>query len=164
MKKKILKKILIVGMAVCMSFTAILFSGCASSIFNREPITYADEMVKAIEYNDLDKLEELLSDKEQASAALSEGSSGRYWPVNGGVFYETPLCYATYRGNVEAVKMLVENGADINQTISNNYTALYASIESSSLHKFEIANYLIDNGADIHVCVEGYTTYDISRF
>jgi ankyrin repeat protein len=55
--------------------------------------------------------------------------------------------------------MLVENGADINQTMFCNYTALYAAMESSSLHKFEIANYLLDNGADIHVYVEGTTTF-----
>jgi ankyrin repeat protein len=115
------------------------FSGC--NIIKRQ---YSQELIKAIEANDMDTLAQLISEKGDIDAKP-------YAKYAVDVANHTPLSVAAYEGNFMAVKMLVEAGADVNIAGSNGWTALHMAI-SSSQHKenFEIAEYLIENGADIH--------------
>lgn len=59
---------------------------------------------------------------------------------------KTPLFYASSSGCIQAVKILVENGADINKTESNGETPLYRTVDNNSI---EIVQLLIENGADV---------------
>lgn len=153
MKKKVLKRILSCVMAIFAVCSMFTYSGCFS---NRKVTTYADKILRAIEFNDMDELRELLADKEKTEKALKQETSGNYVALNSGLWNWVPLSYAAKRGNVEAVKLLVEAGADVHQKTTYEMTPLFAAIDSRSLHKFEIANYLLDNGADIHMYANGY--------
>lgn len=57
----------------------------------------------------------------------------------------TPLIYASGSGNLEFVKILVENGADINYMNEYDRTAL---AEAVMLDNFDIVLYLLEKGAD----------------
>ncbi len=59
------------------------------------------------------------------------------------------LHHACYEQNFALVKLLVENGADVNATDKDNETALYNAIIADNANK-KIIRYLIANGADIH--------------
>lgn len=66
----------------------------------------------------------------------------------------TALIYACQEGNLAAVQMLVEAGADLNIKGHTNDTALNWAIDKCQL---EIANYLIDQGANPDI--QGYKHY-----
>ena len=62
----------------------------------------------------------------------------------------TPLHCGSWKGNVEAVKVLLELGADVNAQNKNNYwgnTPLHAAAHDNQR---AVAELLIANGADIH--------------
>jgi ankyrin repeat protein len=50
-------------------------------------------------------------------------------------------------GNIETIKILVENGLDINTKIEKIYSLLFIA---ASFNHYEICEYLIENGADIN--------------
>ena len=57
------------------------------------------------------------------------------------------LIDAAMDGNFEKVKLLIENGADVNAKNNNGQTALMYVAREGDL---EIAKYLVENGADIN--------------
>lgn len=61
--------------------------------------------------------------------------------------YTTPLHTAAKNGDVEMVKLFVQNGADVNQAIGGTFTPLVSAIRASSL---ETMKYLIASGADVN--------------
>lgn len=74
----------------------------------------------------------------------------------------TPLTEAAYNGYFAAVKLLVENGADINLPGMHGHTPLTAAINSTNykttpLIASQIALYLIEHGADINKPTTGYS-------
>ena len=153
MKKQIFKKFIAMQITIFVIASTFAFSGCLGK---DKAITHADEILRAIELNDMGELRRLLADEEKTEKALKQETSGNYVALNGGLWNWVPLSYAAKRGNVEAVKLLVEAGADVHQKTTYEMTPLFAAIDSRSLHKFEIANYLLDNGADIHMYANGY--------
>ncbi|KAH8809652.1 hypothetical protein DL96DRAFT_1821895 [Flagelloscypha sp. PMI_526] len=79
----------------------------------------------------------------------------RHLPVDDPVSrYGSPLMTACYHGFVDAVKLLIKNGADVNKITEGNFftkgasTALTMSI--AGRWKPEIGAYLLDNGAQIN--------------
>jgi ankyrin repeat protein len=60
--------------------------------------------------------------------------------------HRTPLHLAASKGKMEMVKILVENGANLEATNSNDKTPLYSAIENS---KIDIIKYLKSKGAKI---------------
>lgn len=59
--------------------------------------------------------------------------------------YDTPLCAATRKGNLEMMKLLVENGADVNE--GKLYYPLHAAVNNTHT---ESIKYLLDNGVNIN--------------
>lgn len=58
----------------------------------------------------------------------------------------TPLMIACERKKSETVKLLLDNGADVNIKMGMDYTALFYAIENS-----EIVKILLDHDADVNV-------------
>lgn len=58
---------------------------------------------------------------------------------------QTPLFGTLYSGNLKNVKMIVENGANVNLTIGNYWSPLADALMHN---KIEIAKYLIEKGAN----------------
>jgi ankyrin repeat protein len=82
------------------------------------------------------------------------------WPEHGMRYAvpgaKTPLLYATRRGDLAMVRLLVEAGADIEQADANGITPLLNAIINASVaaagrfgEHFAVAHYLIDAGADV---------------
>ena len=59
----------------------------------------------------------------------------------------TPLYSAANKGYLEIVKLLIENGADINKSNNDGWTPLYSAADKGHL---EVVKLLIENGADIN--------------
>ena len=63
--------------------------------------------------------------------------------------YYPPMAIAAGEGNLEIVKSLVENGADVNYYPNDiNYTAIFHAIDQ---HNYEVAEYLFKNGVDLNI-------------
>ena len=63
--------------------------------------------------------------------------------------YYPPIAIAAGEGNLEIVKALVENGADVNYYPNDiNYTAIFHAIDQ---HNYEVAEYLFKNGVDLNI-------------
>lgn len=77
------------------------------------------------------------------------------------LFNYGPLAYAVMRGNFDLIKLLLENGADINATYGTyDDTALH--IAANQNYKKEIIAYLLDKGANIEAKnKKGETALDI---
>ena len=69
---------------------------------------------------------------------------GSRQPIPGAL---TPLLYAARDGRIEAARLLVAAGADVNMTDANAITPLISAIVNNRL---EVARFLIESGADIH--------------
>lgn len=65
-----------------------------------------------------------------------------------GIFGNTPIKIVTTWGDLEAVKLLVENGANIEARLEEGNTPLHYAI---FMGKFHIARYLINRGANQHI-------------
>jgi ankyrin repeat protein len=59
----------------------------------------------------------------------------------------TPLHIASSNGDIEIVKLLIENGADVNKQNKDGTTALYIASQRGDI---EIVKLLIQNGADVN--------------
>lgn len=67
---------------------------------------------------------------------------------------KTLLMEASWWGQVELVKKLIEQGADVNLINENGYTALSEAISNANedfLEQFAIVKTLVENGADVHL-------------
>ncbi len=70
-------------------------------------------------------------------------------------FEDTPLCLAAAIGQFDIVKLLVENGADVNARYEDGKFPLLSAARKEHLN---IMQYLIDNGADVNAKLDnGYT-------
>ena len=61
---------------------------------------------------------------------------------------QTPLMWACFCGKFDAVKVLVEAGADVNQKEKRGETAIISAMQSGPKDFPEIVEYLLDHGAD----------------
>ena len=75
------------------------------------------------------------------------------WAVNLEGWEMTPINWATREGHIEAVKTLLEAGADVHDAKPEGRTNLILAIEN---RHYELAGYLIDQGADPNMG-PGYT-------
>ena len=72
----------------------------------------------------------------------------------------TPLVLAARQGNLQAVKTLADNGADLNKTSGDGSTAMVVAIQNGH---YDVARYLVEKGADINKANEkGWTPLYLS--
>lgn len=64
----------------------------------------------------------------------------------------TSLVYAARSGVVEAARVLLESGADVNQTTRYGWTPLLAATQNRN---YQMGKFLIENGADVNMANKG---------
>ena len=74
-------------------------------------------------------------------------------------FGQDPLYSATIQADIEGIKKALAEGADINRQSENGYTALmWASTYSNRSPYDEVAEFLINAGADVNISAKDGTT------
>ena len=112
------------------------------------------------------------SDVEELQHDLYLGANPNQWKYMGvnPVFRMRPLAYAIEVGNIDCIKVLVENGANVKGGIHEEYgSTLNSLLENSLIHNetidgVNIFEYFLANGADmisIHSSVEILENMDI---
>lgn len=105
------------------------------------------KLVQALDRNDTKTFTSMIMTIEDANTARSDNN-------------KTILMYASWVGNTEAVKYLVEKGANINAQDSSNATALHLAIWKEHT---DISLYLLENGASaVSMSNDGMTPGDIA--
>ncbi|MCL4360949.1 ankyrin repeat domain-containing protein [Candidatus Dependentiae bacterium] len=74
----------------------------------------------------------------------------------------TPLMLAVMNGNVNFVKFLLKNGANVNFNTGRN-SALTLAIRIPSIIEKELVQLLVDNGADLNVKIQGETPLELAK-
>ena len=64
----------------------------------------------------------------------------------------TPLVYAARAGHIDAARVLLEAGADVNQVSRYGWSPLLAATQNRN---YQLANFLIENGADVNIANKG---------
>ena len=152
-KEQILKRVISLIVAVCMSVAVLFnFTGCIYVTYKRQ---YSRNLIKAIEANDMEKLQALV-DKGGDLDMLPHAKL-----LADGLLNITPLMMAVRKSNFEAVKILVEAGADVNINVNYNYypPLLEAIYRWRDIGSFDIVYYLLDKGANIHQKEKGSMVY-----
>jgi ankyrin repeat protein len=104
---------------------------------------YTRELINAIENNDIRALEDLVND--------NKNLNGKPYIFGIDVRNYQALSVAADLGNFDAVKILIENGANVKVTSTNGQTPLHMAIKSlNKPEKYEIIYYLIEHGANIN--------------
>jgi ankyrin len=88
------------------------------------------------------------------NAKTNNPSQGRdrtfaYAPATG----FSPLMFAVRAGHIEAVRVLLDAGADVNDTVSDGESALVVATANAN---WELAAYLLDRGADVTLAGAGW--------
>lgn len=107
-------------------------------------LTPIEEFLKAAENGNLKKIKSMLNKEVNIKTLINAVDKEN----------NTALILASKFGYIEVVKILIENGADIDARNNENSTAL---IEASSFY-YEVVKLLIENGADINAKDYGGTT------
>lgn len=129
-------------------FRIILLSVAAFLLLNALYVSYEKiqcrRMINAIENNDIEKLERILKFSNpncttEAAMVSAMSQTGRY----------TPLGEACKTGDFEMVKLLVENGADVNYSrFSQSLPITMLFWEEAEPNRMEILKVLMEAGAD----------------
>ena len=64
----------------------------------------------------------------------------------------TPLVYAARAGSIDAARVLLEAGADVNQVTRYGWSALLAATQNRN---YQIGKFLIEHGADVNIANKG---------
>ena len=104
-------------------------------------------LIEAVKNNDINRVNSILNNgKANINAKDRDG-----W---------TALIWASCKGDLEIVKLLVESGADIDAKDNDGWTAL---MRASWRGYLEIVQYLVEIGADINIKnKDGKTALDLS--
>lgn len=109
--------------------TLFILTGCNDRREEEHMKLQSDNLIQAVENNDLEKVQEILQD---SSYPINETNDKG----------ETPLLIATHENYIEVAKLLIEAGADINlQDNIQDSAYLYAGAQG----KTEILKYLIEH-------------------
>ena len=100
---------------------------------------------------------------EDADGAAVADASGNPVPVGAGRGHRPParepdggaltaLVYAARSGSIDAARVLLEGGADVNQTTRYGWSPLLAATHNSN---YQMARFLIEHGADVNLANKG---------
>jgi ankyrin repeat protein len=105
------------------------------------------KLVQALDRNDTVQFKQMIITINDANTARSDNN-------------KTILMYASWVGNMEAVKYLVEKSANVNAQDASNATALHLAIWKDHT---DIALYLLEHGASpSSMSLDGMTSSDIA--
>lgn len=107
---------------------------------------WVGDIREAINENDMGKLEQLL--EKDYDIDTTDYPRSKILRTFFEVPQYTPLDYACENGSYEAVKMIVDAGADTNG-IGENWTPLILTLQKYDADDLKIVKYLIQNGADV---------------
>ncbi len=115
-------------------------------------------LVLAVFYGDLNIVEFLLQEK--ANPNIQEGEESRFLVLDDGkdekhLYFKTPLNYAVSSGNIDAVKLLLKYGANLNQIDECGGAPLTLAVCYGDP---DIVKFLLQNGADSNI-QGGYCNY-----
>jgi FOG: Ankyrin repeat len=115
---------------------------------------YAQKLVAAIEKDDSNAVSKLL--KSSMGNINSKIFASNLFAKLGESNNYTPLQMACKKGNLQIVKMLVDAGADLEvvEPITKS-TPLGNALCNKNANRFELANYLIDKGANAKEAING---------
>lgn len=87
--------------------------------------------------------------------AVAEGETGRFDPQrerepDGGEL--TPLVYAARAGSIDAARVLLEAGADVNEVTRYGWSPLLAATQNRN---YRMGKFLIEHGADVNIANKG---------
>lgn len=105
-------------------------------------------MLKAIHQNDIEQLDFLLK------SHINPDTSFPFLTVFNPVVEQTPLQFAAKTGNIEATKVLLKHGADVNYAKGN--APVSALAYALAYRHFEIVKLLVENDADVN-----YETHEL---
>lgn len=140
-----MKKIFVVIITGIILSIALLISGTVFML--RQTNTYyAQQLVLAIKEENIEEINRILDKRPECVNTYPSYMNRK---ANGFFSLDTkyPLSVACRNGNIEIVKLLVERGADVNN--NDGWTALSYAYMKYSENWYEIAVYLIENGASL---------------
>jgi uncharacterized protein len=85
-----------------------------------------------------------------SGAGFEGGFGGQQREPDGGEL--TSLVYAARSGAIDAARVLLEAGADVNQTTRYGWSPLLAATQNQN---YQMAKFLIENGADVNIANKG---------
>lgn len=106
-----------------------------------------DEETADAEASDSD--DEASDDEDNAAASFFRRGRGDREPDGGEI---TPLVYAARSGSIDAARVLLEAGADVNQLTRYGWSPLLAATQNSN---YQMGQFLIENGADVNIANKG---------
>ena len=120
-------------------------------------------MVKVKKYNDVSKLCKQIKDGTYTSTTIGNGISYPIWliGITSRMFEDSPdipLVVACQYGNEQAIRDLLDNGADPNWSYKGGFSpieALYTSPLAGKENRLEMAKLLVKHGADVTYCCSG---------
>ena len=110
---------------------------------NIEAKNYSEKtsLIKSVIYNQYDTTEYLLE-----SGAISNINDGDY---------QDALCYAASNGNIEMIKLLVDNGYPLND--KSIYNAIFAAAKNNQI---TVLQYFLDSGTTFNIEFDDFTLLD----
>ena len=113
--------------------------------FSKKPEDFEPNILKATYEGKLSSIRYIISEglSNVQFFAAHEDKNGNYFPGN------TPLHIACKTGNMEIVKYLLKEGAEIDSKDFASWTPLHFACQYSHL---EITKYLIEEGAEVNCC------------
>lgn len=137
-KKRVIISIIFIAV---IALTTCILVACVNNSEN-------EKLFNAIENNDVDSAKKAIENGADVNC-YKHTFSLIHWL--GESVNPTPLWQACYKSNADMVKMLVENGADVSKVekISKTTPLRATFITIGKDDRFEIAKYLIDNGASL---------------
>jgi uncharacterized protein len=84
-----------------------------------------------------------------AGAGAGGGGAGQREPDGGEL---TALVYAARAGSIDTARVLLQAGADVNQTTRYGWSPLLAAVQNQN---YLMASFLIENGADVNLANKG---------
>ncbi|HNY80469.1 MAG: ankyrin repeat domain-containing protein [Sedimentisphaerales bacterium] len=97
----------------------------------------------------------LRADSVDEVSRLSEAPECAEEDINRFANGATPLYWAAFDLDAEAVKRLLTSGADVNKGTENGHTPLHGATERESEEVLEIVKILVSHGADVNAKVPG---------